>query len=1232
MSKVAHFRLTIQEGSQAGKAFEILEGPALIGRDPGVDCYLPDEAVSRRHTRLTYEDGCFFIEDLQSRNGTFVNGEIVKGIQRISPGDKIRLGQVVTLVLDTADRPAVDESFPATLNDSPRTLFEAPGTKVPAAEAQLMIQVAGQAPKTVALARERLTLGRAGDNDIVIGSMIVSRRHAVLEKAGTGYCLTVFPEAANRLLVGGQPVSPGQRLYHNDEITIDYSEPGHRVSFTYWNPADPRPAGMGKPTDLKVAPEEGTVYRPKPSLTPATPAYPAPGGQGPELTMLGTDDDLELPLIPPSLLVACAGSPPQTYTILGEQVTIGRARDNQIVIPSPIISRHHARLERVAGGYSLTVLPDAINQLVCQGRAVAGQVHLHHGDVLRIDSDVPGMMVTMVYQSPSEAQANANVHTIKIGDSARLTFGRDPGNDVQLNTPSVSRFHAQVERIGQRYRLIDLRSSNGTFVNDVRVQGETWLHPQDTIRIGPYRLVMGEDAFTRFDESSGMCVEAAGLNKWVRKNLNILEDISLVFQPREFVVVVGQSGGGKSTLLDAIAGYRPATHGHVYVNGTDIYQHFDAIRNEIGYVPQRDIIHMELTVYQALDYAARLRMPRDTKKSERHQRIMEVLQDLDLVHRKDVQVSGLSGGQQKRVSIGVELLTSPGLFFLDEPTSGLDPGTETAFMHLMRRLADQGRTIVMVTHATKNVMLADKVVFLARGGHLAWFGPPEEALTFFDQFRSEQERRARPMEFDQIYTILDDPSKGKASDWAARFREHAAYRQHIVQPLQERQARLGSAGKSQEAPRKRAKRQRSASGLHQFFTLSARNIKILTRDRTSLILMLLAAPLVGSLDYVVAPLMGKSVYDYNLGDGSNAATSLFLLVVNCLLVGGLSQMREFVKEGEIYKRERLVNLKLIPYVLSKVWVAMLLALYQAGAYLLIRYTAYDMPGGAEEMIYFYITLLLAILAGMSGGLLVSAFAPGGSSAPLLMILLLIPQIVLSGALAPVPDTVSAIASTRWAFEGFIGITGIGSDVAADRCWDLAPDLREEMTLEDKEEFGCNCMGVAIFQPGSCDFPGVGKLNKEEVDQPAPPRPADLPPKPAEPDIPPAPEKPGDTSDSIALAQYMEAMQAYQKEIETIQADYKNQMELYESQAVLYQAEMEDYQEAYTLWNTARSGAIKSAEALIESISKEFGWAYVDKSDPGVYRAWLQKVWASQGIVILAYFGLILFFMKRKDVS
>jgi len=403
---------------------------------------------------------------------------------------------------------------------------------------------------------------------------------------------------------------------------------------------------------------------------------------------------------PPTLVVTIAGDEPQEFTLTKEILTLGRAEENDIVISSLIVSRRQAVLELTPSGFEIVTIPGATNTITCQGRPVSERQLIKHEDVLRIDSEFEGNMVTMTFLWPSQAPAKLQSIT-RFGEKDKLTIGRDPSNDVVLDQPNASRFHAQITRVGRRYFVTDLRSSNGTFVNNQRVEGDVWLVPSDTIRIGSYKFVLDEDRFIGTDEADGLRVEMYHLNKWVRKDLNLLQDISLVFQPREFICVVGQSGGGKSTLVDAVAGYRPATHGSVFVNDINVYQNFDAIRNEIGYVPQKDIIHMELTVYQAFDYAAQLRMPRDTSSKERQKRIMEVLADLDLTHRKDVQISGLSGGQQKRVSIGVELLTRPGLFFLDEPTSGLDPGTETSFMHLMRRLADQGRTIIMVTHATR---------------------------------------------------------------------------------------------------------------------------------------------------------------------------------------------------------------------------------------------------------------------------------------------------------------------------------------------------------------------------------------------------------------------------------------------------------------------------------------------------------------------------------------------------
>ncbi|HET9913150.1 MAG TPA: ATP-binding cassette domain-containing protein, partial [Anaerolineales bacterium] len=787
----------------------------------------------------------------------------------------------------------------------------------------------------------------------------------------------------------------------------------------------------------------------------------------------------------------------------------------------------------------------------------------------------------------------------------------------------------------QRYRVEDLRSSNGTFVNGERIDGSVWLKPEDTIRIGQYRFVMGKDQLAQYDDSNGLRVDAINLNKWVRKDLNILQDISVSFQPREFIVVVGQSGGGKSTFVDAVAGYRPATPpSRVLVNDIDIYTHFDAIRNDIGFVPQKDIIHMELTVYQALDYAAQLRMPADTSPEERHRRVIEVLEDLDLKHRQDVQISGLSGGQQKRVSIGVELLTKPGLFFLDEPTSGLDPGTETALMQLMRRLADQGRTIVLITHATKNVMLADKVIFLARGGYLAWFGPPEEALEYFDQYRSERERRAGKIEFDEIYAILDNPVHGKADDWARRYRESQAYQKYVAKPLEGKWSpdRAPTIPRPEQAAQKTGgSSSQQVSALRQFMILSARNLKILTRDRFGLILMLATAPLVSLLDVVLAVVMGRNPFDFYTGDAARVIITLFLLTIYGVLVGGISQMREIVKEQDVYKRERLVNLKILPYVLSKVWVAALLALYQALAYTLVHYLAFDMPGGVVEFFQVYITLTLATLAGMMLGLFASALAPNASSAPLLVIILMLPQIVLGGALIPLPTFVSAPTSTRWAFEALMSITGSGSDLAADICWALPPDVRVAMTIEDKLANNCRCMGLNMLKEESCNFPGLGSFYNPTIDQPPPVEPAPLSPPPPEPVLPERPVQPLDQSDNVAMADFFQKLQEWEAQANEIQADYKQQIEAYQAQSEVYKSEVITYQTELAEWQVGQGSAVSPAEFAVNKFYTDLGWTAVNKDDPVAYWGKIIKAWMVQSFIILLLFGAILFLQKRKDV-
>jgi ABC-type multidrug transport system ATPase subunit len=1077
-------------------------------------------------------------------------------------------------------------------------------------------------------------IGREEDAQIVIQIPAVSRHHVRLIYQAGKYMIEDMGSAngtfVNGLrLTGLQALKPGDRIALGEVTVLEFEAVG--APETSWQPAK-------------------TVADQSPPAAPAK-AHPRPGRAAVQSDIPATqllDDNENLPgqqiQTAPQLVVSVAGGGSQTYPLIKAFISIGREEGNDIIVPSNIVSRQHANLEKTDQGYCLVIQPGNTNETYLDGQLVTSPRLLKHNNVMRIGSQEAGLMVTMTYLTSAEG-AKPITRSIIIGPEARLQIGRHPSNDLVLDAPSVSGFHAEIERVGQRYRIRDLRSLNGTFVNDQQVFDEVWAKPQDTIRIGPYRFVLGEEQMAQFDESGGLEVEAFGLKKWVRKDLNLLQDISVVLKPREFVVVVGQSGGGKTTLVDAIAGYRPATDGQVFINGIDLYRNFDAVRSNIGYVPQRDIIHMELTVYQALDYSAKLRMPPDTSPDERHNRIMEVLKDLDLEHRKDIQISRLSGGQQKRVSIGVELLTKPGLFFLDEPTSGLDPGTETALMQLMRRLADQGRTIVLITHATKNVMLADKVIFLARGGYLAWFGPPDEALDYFHEYGSERERRSGSMDFDQIYAILEEPSKGNPQDWGKRYKSNAAFQKYVIQPLQQKgfnlppqmlaEAGAQPAGAARPvAPRRQARKQASAPGLltavRQFIILSSRNLKILSRDRSSLFLMLAAAPLVGMLDFVLAFGMKTNPYAYQDGDFFPVALSLFIFTIYGILVGGLSQMREIVKEDAVYKRERLVNLQILPYVLSKMWVAGLLALYHAAAYVILHYLAFTMPGGWVEFGLIYISMALATFAGMMMGLFASALAPNQNSVPLIVILLMIPQIVISGALIPLPNAVTAIASSRWGFEAFMIITGVGSDVAADKCWKLPEDQQNALTMEDKLKAGCRCMGIKALDPKSCNFPGLGAYYDPAIDQPKPQGPTPVGDPPAKPTLPDPPQEPANKTDPVAMNTYLEALRIQQATVQKLESDYQTKLDAYQKLVDQYQKDVLAYQEKLGKWEIARNGSVSLAEGILRRFLEHFDWTIVDKQDKTLYTETILKTWGAQGAIILVFFVLTLASMKMKD--
>ncbi|NTU84996.1 MAG: FHA domain-containing protein, partial [Chloroflexales bacterium] len=396
-------------------------------------------------------------------------------------------------------------------------------------------------------------------------------------------------------------------------------------------------------------------------------------------------------------------------------LTVGRAPDNQLVLASRFVSGHHARVE-AAGQAHRMVDVGSTNGLLYEGRRVPSH-DLADGDVIRIGDPATGSFVTLTYSNPAATrapQASQVAHSYRLDpQDPQVTIGR-AGCDVTLDNPQVSRFHAQIDQTAGGAVLRDAGSTNGTFVNGRRLSGPHSLRPGDVIQIGAFKLIYNVGSLDQYDQRGALRVDARGLTRQVRhdgQSRVILSDVSLSIAPREFVALVGGSGTGKSTLMKALCGYAPATAGQVLVNGDDFYRNFDNYRTVLGYVPQDDILHRTLPVERALGYTARLRLPPDTAEAEISGRITRVLEDVEMTDHRDQLVENLSGGQRKRVSIGAELLADPSLFFLDEPTSGLDPGLEKKMMYTLRRLADSGHTVVLVTHATANITVCDHVAF-----------------------------------------------------------------------------------------------------------------------------------------------------------------------------------------------------------------------------------------------------------------------------------------------------------------------------------------------------------------------------------------------------------------------------------------------------------------------------------------------------------------------------------------
>jgi ABC-type multidrug transport system ATPase subunit len=388
-----------------------------------------------------------------------------------------------------------------------------------------------------------------------------------------------------------------------------------------------------------------------------------------------------------------------------------------------------------------------------------------------VDSAAPASDAT-VHWSVGRLPERLPRHTVSVAalfaSKDRLVIGRAPDCDVCLPHPTVSRYHALVERCPDGLRVQDLGSVNGVTVAGRRVTEPALVREGELVGIGPFMFSLRDGVVHSLDSSRSLRLEAFQIEKVVSlgggRTRKLLDEVSLVINPGEFVSLLGPSGSGKSTLMSCLNGRRRATGGRVLANGEDFYRHFASFRQSLGYVPQKDIVHTQLTVGRALYYTARLRLPPDTDPAELHGRLEKVLAEMELGPHRDTLVANLSGGQVKRVSLGAELLAEPCLLYIDEATSGLDAGTEARMMRLFRGLADQGRSIVCITHNVDHVDACHLVLVLCRG-RLVYYGPPAEAPAYFQVGR--------------IGDIYDRLSQKEPAQWAGDFAATSLYREFV---------------------------------------------------------------------------------------------------------------------------------------------------------------------------------------------------------------------------------------------------------------------------------------------------------------------------------------------------------------------------------------------------------------------------------------------------------------------
>ena len=661
-------------------------------------------------------------------------------------------------------------------------------------------------------------------------------------------------------------------------------------------------------------------------------------------------------------------------------LVVGSGKDSHIKLENNRVSRNHLQIIYDQYGELNVQDLDSTNGTFLNGIKIEGNKILKHKDKLQL-AGVNDVLI--IVEKPNSNQITGDDYDLinKLKSNNRILLGRSQDCDVILNYNTISKHHASItlskssnDSNDNVYLLEDLNSTNGTFVNGKKIKGIKRINIHDKIYIGRFQLTLDGQVKNLNEE---LAITAIGIEKTYLNGVAALKKMDLSIPSKSIIAIMGPSGCGKSTLLKSLNGDSPPTKGKVYLFNQELSRNWQYLKTQIGYVPQDDIVHQELTVNQSLFYTAKLRLE-NISDLDIDNKINQVLTDLNILNKKNNLISNLSGGQRKRVSIAVELMTDPLILFLDEPTSPLDPQTVEDFLGILRKLSEKGTTVLMVTHKPEDLEYMDEVIFMAEGGNMVYQG---DAKSYKDYFNVKT-----------AVSVFSQISGKSSKTWIDKYLN--------PRPLSKSSSSSSFTQSSSET-----------SMLKQFYWLTRRYFSIKINDKVNSMLMLLQAPIIAILICLIFKQITSAV--------------LFMIAISAIWLGTQNAAREIVSEKAIYKRERMFNLYIFPYIFSKISVLSFFSIIQSMIFMLIltiHYNGSSVIVDINDPVYLFFWMVFLSISATFLGLLLSSLVKTSERAMTILPLILLPQIMLAGLISKVSngivEFISYFTISRWGVEGF----------------------------------------------------------------------------------------------------------------------------------------------------------------------------------------------------------------------